>query len=185
MKRNTSHTDEELIRLLLAGGGTHHYEVLYNRYFRKVYYQVISYVKEEEEAQDIAQDIFVKLYDRLSKFEGKSSFSTWLFSFARNTVLDYLRKKGRMKEDKLPERELESIPEVGDDELLRMRADRLASIMEQISPDEKAILVMMYAHDWQMDEIADFMGLGLSATKMRLKRAKLKVKELYEAEYPE
>jgi RNA polymerase sigma factor (sigma-70 family) len=178
-------TDEELVRQLLATGNALYFEQLYNRYFSKVYYQTLSYLKESEEARDLTQDIFVKLYDRLAKFQGKSSFSTWLFSFARNSVIDYLRKKGKLKEESLDEAQVESIPEVEDNELLQLRADRLAHVLEEIPPDDKAVLIMMYANEWKMDEIAEVMGLSLSAVKMRLKRAKAKVLLLYQQKYTE
>lgn len=175
--------DEELVNRLLETGNTLYFEQLYSRYFQKVYYQVISYVKDAEEAQDLTQDIFVKLFGRLSNYQGKSSFSTWLFAISRNAVLDHLRRKKKIPETHVEESNLEIIPEVGDDELLKLRADRLAIIMEEISPDDKAILIMMYAHEWQMDEISEHMGMSLSAIKMRIKRAKHKVKSLYEEKY--
>ena len=177
--------DEKLIELILETGNSQYFEIIYNRYFSKVYYQILSYVKDREEAQDVSQDVFVKLYDNLSKFRAKSTFSTWLFSFTRNAVLDHLRRIGKLKEDPADEEKLESIPEPGDDELLRIRADRLAYILDQIHPDEKAILIMMYAHEWQMDEIAEKMDISLSAVKMRISRAKQKVISLYETTYEE
>ena len=175
--------DEELIRMILETGNSQYFEVIYQRYFSKVYYQILSYVKNEEEAQDVTQDVFIKLYGRLAKFHGKSSFSTWVYSFARNAVLDYLRQKGKLKEESGDESMMEAIPEVDDDELLRMRSDRLAYVLDQMHPDDKAILIMMYAHEWQMDEIAEKMDLSLSAVKMRIKRAKHKVVSLYDATY--
>ena len=176
-------SDEALVKKLVETGNSSYFSILYDRYFKKVYYQVISYVKDEEEAQDVSQDIFVKLYDRLSKFQGKSSFSTWIFSFSRNAVLDHLRNKGKLQESKIDESALENIPEVEDDELLALRSDRLAHILDQIHPDDKAILIMMYAHEWKMDEIAEHMGMGLSAIKMRIKRAKAKVLALHTSIY--
>ena len=183
MKKLSAHTDEELVEKLISSGKSYYFEELYSRYFRKVYYQILSYLKDEEETLDVAQDVFVKLHNRIAKFSGRSSFSTWLFSFSRNTVLDYLRKKGRRKEEKLPEQELEAIPEVADDELLKMRADRLKHVLELVSPEDKSILIQMYAYEWKMEEIAEFIGIGLSAVKMRIKRAKARVKQTYENEY--
>lgn len=176
-------TDEELVRLLLETGNTVYYEELYGRYFQKVYYQTLSYVKDNDEAKDISQDIFIKLYDRLSKFQGKSKFSTWIFSFTRNAVLDHLRKNGKMKQQQVDDSGLANIPEVEDNEMLQLRSDRLAYIMDQISPDNKSLLIMMYAQGWQIDEIAELLGTSESAIKMRLKRAKHQVKTLYEKKY--
>lgn len=176
-------SDQELIELILEKGDSHYFSILYQRYFRKVYYQVFAYVKTPEEAEDLSQDIFVKLYDKLSRFQGRSSFSTWLFSLSRNAALDYLRRKGNLPEQGVDESRLEHIPEVEDDELLQFRADRLAIIMSIMPADDKAILIMKYANEWQIDEIAEAMGLGESAVKMRIKRAKNRVKLLYEEKF--
>ncbi|MEO0468846.1 MAG: sigma-70 family RNA polymerase sigma factor [Bacteroidota bacterium] len=181
--KKNHYSDEELVQLILDTGKSHYFEQIYSRFYKKVFYQVLPYVKDDEVAQDLTQDIFVKLFDRLAKFTGKSSFSTWLFSFSRNACLDYLRRQGKLKETRADESTLEAIPEVGDDELLQIRSDRLAGIMDQVSQDEKAILIMMYAYEWKMDEIAEKMGISLSAVKMRIKRAKAKVKDLYEEKY--
>lgn len=168
---------------IIASGDARYFSSLYQRYFQKVYYQVFSYLKEEESAEDLTQDIFVKLYDRLVKFRGKSSFSTWLFSFVRNAVLDHLRKKGRLKTETVEESRLEMMPEVEDDELLEIRSERLALVLDQLHPDEKSLLMMMYAYEWQMDEIAEHLNLTLSAVKMRLKRTKQKVKAIHDAHF--
>ncbi|MFK7920448.1 MAG: RNA polymerase sigma factor [Bacteroidia bacterium] len=183
MTKRRSISDEELVRLLLETGNTIHFEKIYQRYFNKVYYQVLSYLKDAEESQDLAQDIFVKLFDRISKFQGKSTFSTWLFSLTRNACLDYLRKQGRVKEQALDDKQAEEIAEIEDSELLSIKSERLAVILEQIHPDEKSLLIMMYAYEWQMDEIAAHLGIKLGAIKMRLKRTKAKVKQLYDEQY--
>lgn len=183
MTKRRSIPDEELVRLLLETGNTIYFEQIYQRYFNKVYYQVLSYLKDAEESQDLTQDIFVKLFDRIAKFQEKSTFSTWLFSFARNACLDYLRKQGRVKEQALDEKQVEEIAEIDDTELLSIKSEQLATILEQIHPDEKSMLIMMYAYEWQMDEIAAHFGLKLGAIKMRLKRTKAKVKLLYDQQY--
>ncbi|MEO1382738.1 MAG: RNA polymerase sigma factor [Bacteroidota bacterium] len=173
-------SDESLVKAIVQTGNTLYFDIIYQRYAQKVYYQIISYLKDPEEAQDLMHDIFVKLYEKLGRFEGKSSFSTWLFSFTRNSTLDYLRKKGRMPRQEWDDHLAESIPEVSDNELLSIQTERLGRILDQIHPDEKAVLIMMYAHEWKMEEIADHMGISLSAVKMRIKRSKAKVKKLFD-----
>lgn len=172
-------SDQELIDHILQTGDSRYFAALYDRYFQKVYYQVIAYVKNSKEAEDLSHDIFVKLYDKLSLFKGRSSFSTWLFSLTRNAALDYLRRKGNLREQNIDESHLEHISEVDDRELLQIRSDRLAVVINALPPDDKAILIMKYAHEWQIDEIAEVMGLGESAVKMRIKRAKFKARKIY------
>lgn len=178
-------SDEELVQLQLETGNSFYFEKLYSRYFNKVYFQVKSYLKEPEASQDLTQDIFVKLYDRLGKFQGKSTFSTWIFSFSRNAVIDHLRKDKKLIETDLEEAYALQAPEIEDSEFLKIRSDRLAIILDKIPSDDKAILIMMYAHGWKMDEIGEVMNISVSAVKMRLKRAKMKAKDLYDNTFTE
>jgi RNA polymerase sigma-70 factor (ECF subfamily) len=178
-------SDEELVKRQIETGNSIYFEQLYKRYFNKVYFQVKSYLKDAEASQDLTQDIFVKLHSRLAKFQQNSTFSTWLFSFARNAITDHLRKENKIRETDLEEARLMTDEEVDDKELLQIKSERLGKILERIPPDDKAVLIMMYAHGWQMDEISEVMNLSMSATKMRLKRAKLKVLALYEKMYGE
>lgn len=172
-----------MVRLQLETGNSMYFEELYSRYFKKVYFQVKSYLKEPEASQDLTQDIFIKLFDRLGKFQGKSTFSTWIFSFGRNAILDHLRREKKWIETDLDEARYMEAPEIADNEFLKLRADRLAHILDKIPSDDKAILIMMYAHGWKMDEIGEVMNISVSAVKMRLRRAKTKVKGLYEATF--
>ncbi|MEL7063196.1 MAG: sigma factor, partial [Bacteroidota bacterium] len=62
------------MKAIVQTGNTLYFDIIYQRYAQKVYYQIISYLKDPEEAQDLMHDIFVKLYEKLGRFEGKSSF---------------------------------------------------------------------------------------------------------------
>ncbi|RMG27514.1 MAG: RNA polymerase sigma factor [Bacteroidetes bacterium] len=180
---NKKTSDEALLKEILTHHSEEAFRELHRRYFSKVYYQCLSYVKDQAIAEDLSQEAFIKLYDRLSRFHGKSSFSTWLYSLVRNVCLDYLRKAGKSATQSMDDYQLPDMPEVEDDELLAIKVEELAVILEQIPPDDKAILIMKYAHDWQIDEIAEHLGASESAIKMRLKRAKQKVKLLYEKQF--
>ena len=69
--------------------------ILYDRYAEKVYHKCISFVKDVDLAQDLAHDVFLKTFLNLAKFEGKSKFSTWLYSLTYNFCIDYLRKNNK------------------------------------------------------------------------------------------
>ena len=69
--------------------------ILYDRYAEKVYHNCISFVKDVDLAQDLAHDVFLKTFLNLAKFEGKSKFSTWLYSLTYNFCIDYLRKNNK------------------------------------------------------------------------------------------
>ena len=170
-------TDEELVRLFLTHREDRYFSLLYARYHRKAFYQIYACVRDTALAQDLTQDLFIKLIDRLDRFEGRSTFSTWFFAFVRNGVLDYLRRERRLRrawrqwgfaippDEASPEDEAES-----------PLWPHLTQALDRLNSEDRQILTLMYAQDWQMDEIAEWMGLSLSAVKMRIKRAKARAR---------
>lgn len=87
-------TDEELVARCKAElpGNTRSYEELVKRHMNRVYSLVYEVVADKEEAEDIAQDVFIKVYHNLNRFEQQASFSTWLYRIATNSALDTLDK---------------------------------------------------------------------------------------------
>ncbi|RMG28671.1 MAG: RNA polymerase sigma factor [Bacteroidetes bacterium] len=183
----TFKTDEALVKELLETGNHSCFEQLYQRHVRQVYYQCFTYVKDEMIAQDLCQEVFIKVYDKLSQFQYKSSFTTWLYRVSRNVCLDYLRKHQKEMFEKDPAEGLQEpeaeVPAVADSELMELKSDQLQHIMDQLKIEEREILMMKYAYDWPIEEIAAVMDLSIPAVKMRLKRAKAKVKKRYEEQF--
>jgi RNA polymerase sigma-70 factor (ECF subfamily) len=178
-----TYTDEQLASALLESGNDLFFEALYARYFRKVLHQCYAYVKDRDLAEDLAQDTFVKVRAQIGKFGHRSSFSTWIFVVSRNVCLDYLKK-----ERKYGEREDETAASglfEFDEELSHLKEEQLQRILELIPLSDREILWMKYANDWQIEEIMEVTGLRASAVKMRLKRAKSRVKALYEKYFQE
>lgn len=89
--------DKQLVRLAQEGS-PEAYEELVTRYQSKVYSMALSFTRNREAADDLAQEVFLKAFLALPKFHGKSEFGTWLYRISINHVRDYLRKKGRAKE---------------------------------------------------------------------------------------
>ena len=120
------------------------FSLLYNRYIQKVYSKCISMLKNEALAQDAAQEIFVKIYLNLSKFNERSKFSTWVYSITYNYCIDYIRRQKRAKTIFSDEMESASdvVEEVDDQELLEMEVGRLKRVLNEIPPGDKAILLM-------------------------------------------
>jgi RNA polymerase sigma-70 factor, ECF subfamily len=89
--------DKQLVRLAQEGS-PEAYEELVTKYQSKVYSMALSFTRNREAADDLAQEVFLKAYLALPKFHGKSEFGTWLYRISINHIRDYLRKKGRAKE---------------------------------------------------------------------------------------
>lgn len=173
--------DDELIDLYLASQSQEHFSMLYGRYSDKVYSKCLSLLKNEAAAQDAAQDIFLKIFLNLAKFNKKSRFSTWVYSITYNYCIDSLRRKKKEKTILTDEEEgVEPVEEDFDEkEILEMEIERLAFILDKLPPEDKLVLLMKYREDLSIKDISKAFDKSESAIKMKLKRAKNKVRKLY------
>lgn len=170
-------TDQELVERVLDGD-TRAFEVIYVRYFSRVMRVCEAIVTDRETAKDLAQDAFIKMYGRLSSYQGKSALFTWMYPIARNLTYDYLRKQ--RPHDNIEDHESEFVAdEPHDDELLSYEKKVLQVALQKVSATDRQLLVMKYGYGWSIEEIGEFMDLKEGAIKMRLMRAKSKVKQAY------
>ena len=131
-----------------------------------------------EDAHDLAQEVFVKAYFALAKFEGRSKFKTWLSSIKVNHCLNFLRKhKGKAFLDVHsptlePEPALQTPASAERDMIARSRQEAIREILESLPDTLRLPLVMRDVDGHTYQEIAETLGVGLSAVKMRIKRAR-------------
>jgi RNA polymerase sigma factor (sigma-70 family) len=175
--------DADVVRRYLETQNSLYFSQLYSKYAKKVYGKCLSILKNEEEARDAVQDIFVKIMLNMGNFGEKSQFSTWIYSITYNFCIDNIRRK--KKEKTLFSEDIERAPDVPDDEvpdefLLEMEAKYLKQVLEILPTSDKMILLMKYHDDMSIKEIADIIDKTESAVKMKIKRAKHKAQELFE-----
>ena len=174
-------TDVEVIKNYLETQQSVYFSLLYDRYVNKIFSKCISLLKNEEMAQDATQDIFMKIFLNLAKFNKKSKFSTWVYSITYNYCIDYIRRK--KKEKKIFSDELENAPEiieeVPDKELLQMEVKRLKKVLNEVPIGDKAILLMKYQDEMSIRDISHILEKSESAVKMKIKRAKHKARKVY------
>ncbi|GAB4378728.1 MAG: RNA polymerase sigma factor [Salibacteraceae bacterium] len=173
-------SDEELVKKISKTHDPALFGVLYDRYVSKVYNKCLMFTKNKNEAEDLTHDVFLKLYVNLSKFQGKSRFSTWLYSICYNFCVNYANRKHNRttKVEDLVAAEHE--PEHDDHEVLSLSFEKLDMAMEQINAEHKAILLMKFLDNMSIKEIAAATDLGESAVKMRIKRAKASLLKEYQ-----
>ena len=178
-------TDEELIGRIVRNNDAALFEVLYDRYADLVYNKCLGFSKSEDEAKDLTQDVFLKLFVKLSSFKGKSKFSTWLYAFTYNHCVNYVTRTTAKKIERHAV-EAENIKEEFDgdedddkDGLYQMKVDKLKIALERIPPDDKVIILLKYQDQLTIKELQDIFDIGESAVKMRLKRAKDKLINAY------
>lgn len=178
---HTETGDMDIIQRVMKGDANA-YAVLVDRYRSYVFTIVLRYIKGREDAEEVAQDIFVKSYRSLSSFKGDSKFSTWLYTITTTTCITFLRKK------KLEVHSLDGdkVFEVADSMDSGMRANqieqksRVQMVNEAIAmlgPDDAQVLTLFYKGEQSLEEIAKIMGKEPNTVKVQLHRARTRLKE--------
>ncbi len=176
-------TDLELVERITKDNNTMLFGVLYDRYVKMVYNKCYGFARSEDEAEDLTQDVFLLLFVKLKSFQGRSKFSSWLYSFTYNFCVNYVnRNKERKMSDKsspIEKSEHKVTEDISDDSLFDMRSEKLKRALDLIDPDDKKILLLKYQDDVSIKELQILLEVGESAVKMRLKRAKSRILETY------
>ncbi len=178
-------TNEELVHQIIISKNTDLFEILYDRFSKPIYNKCYSFVNNEDEAKDLTQDIFLKLFVKISSFKGNSKFSTWLYSFTYNHCVNYVTRNSKKKyETRLTESfDIENYAEEGvsKNELTENLDQRLDIALSQISEDDRLIIKLKYKDNLSIKNIEQVLGLGTSAVKMRIKRARQRLAVSYAA----
>ncbi|MXY94145.1 MAG: sigma-70 family RNA polymerase sigma factor [Caldilineaceae bacterium SB0664_bin_27] len=158
---------------------------LVETYQRPVFALAYRMLGDVSEAEDAAQETFLRAYSRLNQYDPGRKFSTWLFSIANYHCIDRLRKR-RVQFVDLDESPvvftLEGESARPEEETLAVeQAEEMQALVNQLEPDYRTPLVLRYWNDCSYQEIADVMDISVPAVKSRLFRARKKLAELYEA----
>lgn len=155
---------------------------LYNRYYNKVFHKCLSFVKNHDEAFDLAEEALLKAFSHLNGFRGDASFSTWLFTITHRHCLEALRKNNkRLSESHDLEEEIRSQADPereasfneGDPKALML------TLIDVLPGNEKQLLLLKYSQGESIEALQEKFNLSQSAIKMRLKRTKEKLNHLY------
>jgi RNA polymerase sigma-70 factor (ECF subfamily) len=168
------------------------FKELFDLYKSKVFNTVISYLQNQEDAEEVTQDVFIEIYRSLSKFKGNSSLSTWIYRIAVNKSIDFLRKKkskkslgffGKLFFDDIPsasKHELKNFDHPG--ALLEQKENSrlLFKLINDLKANQKTVIILFYIEELSQKQIAEIMGISTKAVELLVRRAKLKLKEKLE-----
>jgi RNA polymerase sigma-70 factor (ECF subfamily) len=171
-------SDQHYINQIIQGN-TNVFGVLVDRYKEMIFTLALKMIKNREEAEEISQDTFIKIYNSLNKFKGDSKFSTWIYKIAYNTCLDRL-KKNKKEENTI------SIDEFSDhlvktlDNALSTLEDKerkqtIQNCLNLLSREESFLLTLYYFDDQNLDEIAKIMDINSNNAKVKLFRGRKKL----------
>ena len=163
-------------------GNVQAFSFLVEKYQKLVYTLALKLLKKPEEAEEMAQDTFIKAFQKLESYEGKSKFSTWLYSITYNACISELRKR-RIEFRSLDDRQISDEDEQKMHDYYRetRKEDQekyLALAMEKLPEDDQVLVTLYYYENQSMDEISQITGLTVSNIKVKIHRARKKMCEL-------
>lgn len=161
---------------------------IFNLYHQKVYRIAYGVVRQREDALDIVQEVFIKLYRSIKNFKGKSSFYTYLYRMTLNQAIDYSRKAKKSLFSR-PTWEKESEPV--DEEIQRPDSqaaqkqfeERVQKAMETLSEDQRAALILREIEGLSYHEIAEVMECSLGTVMSRIHYGRKRLRELLKEEW--
>jgi RNA polymerase sigma-70 factor (ECF subfamily) len=180
-------TDKELIQGFLNGEDAGSFEILIKRYLKDIYSFSYHFSKSQAEAEDITQETFVKIWKNLSKFDGKKKFKTWIFSIAKNTAIDYFRKKRSVPFSFFDNEETgETFADTVKDEMplqdelaeLSLMKDKLDIAIKKLPAIYKNIIFLRYTEDLTFEEISEAYDESINTVKSRYRRGMSKLKDI-------
>lgn len=159
------------------------FAALVRRYEPLVLRSCTQYLRDREEAKEATQDIFLRVFQALGRFEGRSSFRTWLFRIVRNTCntrRTRMLERGRKEAAYVQEmKELDESRGLPKSTVIDQEA-RVSEVLAELSEDNRELLTLRFIAELSLEEIAETLDIGLSAAKMRLYRAAERFRQIYE-----
>ena len=172
----------------VCSGDIYAFQEIVERYKKKVYYIAYDIVGDFHEAEDISQEVFIKMYRALNRFRKDAKMSSWIHQITVNTAIDSLRKRKAK-----PRINVEDIEQVGIQKQTLESANpdanperrAVASLMQQhidqalykITPQERAVFVMRHYNEYKIKEIADVLQVSSGTVKSLLFRALKKLRK--------
>jgi len=161
--------DKDLILSFQKTQSNKTFEFIYDRYASFVYRRCLLMTDSEADAQDLTQEIWIKVYFALDNFRFESRFSTWLSRITINRCINYLKKREKFVfSEEIEEIENGSLPDIN-------HSLDVTKLLSRLSIGKKALLTLKYIDGVSYEEIAEITGIRVSAVKMRIARAKKKL----------
>jgi RNA polymerase sigma factor (sigma-70 family) len=177
----TSPSDTDIIQQVLKGD-QQAYAILVERYQSYVFTIVLRYVKSREDAEEVAQDIFIKAYRSLADFKGTAKFSTWLYTITTTTCITFLRKK-KLEVHSLDNEKVFAVADNLDGGLSANQIEQKSKVamvneaIKLLSPDDAQVITLFYKGEQTLEEIAQALGKEVNAVKVQLHRARTRLKD--------
>jgi RNA polymerase sigma-70 factor (ECF subfamily) len=167
----------------LKAGDQEAWSMIVNRYSKTVYNMALNFAGNSDDAADITQDIFLKVYNNINKFDGENTFTAWLLRLSKNYCIDFWRKhKHNRKSLELDDNirnEYSDEADTPEDSVIR-KSDitYLRQKLLLLSPDLRSLIIMRDIQDFSYQEIAENLDMPLGTIKSRINRARTKLAKI-------
>ncbi|MCT4628587.1 sigma-70 family RNA polymerase sigma factor [Winogradskyella sp.] len=176
--------DDNILIAAINNGDTKAYAQLVDRYKDLVYTLALRMLKRREEAEEVAQDTFIKVFKSLNKFKGDSKFSTWIYRVAYNTCLDSLKKNKKhlnnVAIDEFTYNKLDTIDNALDHIIKEEKSTLIKNCINKLPEDSSALLTLFYFEELSLDEISKIINVEANTVKVKLFRARKKLAVILE-----
>jgi RNA polymerase sigma-70 factor (ECF subfamily) len=178
-EKKSSDAVKELV-LKARKGNLESFENLVFIFEKPIFGYLLYSVGRKEDAEDLTQEVFIKVYKNLKSLDPNLNFKAWLFKIASNTLIDWWRKRGEERELFLIDDKDINFETIDEDfSYLKIEtAKDIAEALEKIRPEYKVVLLLFYWQGFSYEEIASILSLPLGTVKTKLRRAKLAIKEI-------
>lgn len=172
-------TNDQVYIDSILNGDTNAFAVLVDRYKDLVYTLTMRMMKHTEEAEEAAQDTFIKVYKSLNKFKGDSKFSTWIYRVAYNTCLDRLKKNKRqaytVEINEYTEYQVKTLDNALDQLEAKEREQSIQDCLGLLPSEDSFLLTLYYFEELSLDEIGKIVDLKPNNVKVKLFRSRKKL----------
>lgn len=169
----TTKSDQKIIDKIV-GGDTNAFTVLVDRYKDMVFTLALRMLKNREEAEEIAQDTFIKVYRSLHKFKGHSKLSTWIYKVAYNNCLDKLKRDKKNNNlvpiDEYTEHQVKTIDNALDAIEAREQKQLIQDCLQLLPSNDSFLLTLFYFEELSLNEISKIVNLKPNNVKVKLYR---------------
>ncbi|OGH89126.1 MAG: hypothetical protein A2537_00495 [Candidatus Magasanikbacteria bacterium RIFOXYD2_FULL_36_9] len=171
-------TDKDLV-MLAVKGDMKAFERLVSIYEKPIFGYILRFVNHKENAEDLTQETFIKIFRSLKTFDPEYKFKTWLFTVATNTVYDWLRKAKKNKEMFIvddPDINFETIDDRFSYKLIEDK-ELIDNALKNIKPVYQSAIVLFYRDELTYDEISEVLNVPINTVKTYIYRAKKALSE--------
>ena len=162
------------------------FTIVFNRHKKKIYNYALRMVSDKMIAEDVVQNVFIKLYENLGKIRNKKSISFWLFKTARNEIYSYFRSRKRKSEFRaadIDEIEIFSPENIENDFQLKEMKELLLKKLDEFPEDQKEIFIMREYGGLSYKEISSLLEINTDLVKSRLYKTRQKLMNIFQQKF--